>query len=472
MTRLTWKDLHLRAENEVSAVPTDLPHLLPAVAGALLLLTLLAACGGGLPDTPFGLDVQSSPTPTVTPAPTDTTTSTPTPASPDTPTPLPSPTPVPTHTLTLWTSEQGAALELARTLVDEFCAQSPLTITVVPRSTDNLRVALLTADLVGEAPPDIIWGNQDDLAELLTDEQVQPVGDLVGAGEFLPGLVMSATYDNRLWGVPLAADDSLLLMYNRALVQQPPATTDELIAISRAFDEQENYGLVAAWEEGRWLLAWLNGMGGAPTTPDGTQPTLETPQMVAALDLWSELRSSAPPGQYSYAEASESFAAGQAALTIDGSWALPLYRQADPPPDLGIAPLPRVPATGQLAAPTLNGSYIMLHRSLSGESLDYTRAFVGYLTRPEVQARVAAATERLPALRAVLDVPAVTTDPALAAAAVQAETAPGLPPTRAARCALQAINGQLADLLDEEIDRDHEEAAQLMQQEAEFCTSR
>jgi maltose-binding protein MalE len=423
----------------------------------LLLAGLLAACGIGQPATPTP---PASPTATSLPA---SPTATPLPTA----TPAPSPTPQP-DTLTLWTDETGAALDTVRALAQDFSTQSTISTTVVAHPAGTLRVALLAAELVDEPPPDLLLSNQDTLAELLVDGQLQPVGEWADTRDSIPALVSGATHDSRLWAVPVAARHSLLLFYNQTLVQQPPTTTDGLIVQSRAFEDTNHAGLVAGWNRSRWLLAWLHGVGGALTSADG-QPSLDTPQMIAALNLHRELYMAAPSDQQSYRAGQALFAAGEVALAIDGDWALPTY-EAAAPLALGVAPMPRVPATGRIAAPPPAGIYLMVQRSLGGEELLQARAFADYLTTPAVQLRLAQTLRWLPANQAILTDPAITSDPVLAAAAIQAGETRGLPPTQAAQCALWALEADLDDLLAGNIDQ--EAAAAAMQQQAEWCISR
>jgi ABC-type glycerol-3-phosphate transport system substrate-binding protein len=437
----------------------------------LLAALLLAACGSeSAPPTPSLPPASPSPaatrtlapaptaplSPTITAAPMLTTTAQ---AAP--------PAPPPTLTLTLWTNERGEALALVRTLATEFGRQAALSITVEARPADTLRLSLLAAELADEPPPDLIWGSHNDLAELLLDERIQPIGLAAQTDHLLPALVTSATAEGRLWGDPLAATESLLLLSNQMLTTQLPATTDDLIVQSRAAQGPERAGIVAAWDEARWLLAWLNGYGGAPTTPDGTRPTLDTPQMIAALNLLLELRKAAPEEQFDYARARAFFTTGQAAFLIDGTWALPDYRNPVLGLDLGIAPMPRVPATGRRAAPALGGTYLMYHHTLSSPALQQARAFGSYLQQPDTQIRLARTLRRPPALRAVLAAPPIAGDEQLAPLAAQAAEGIGLPPTRALRCALQGIEARLGPLLAGEIDQ--ETAAEEMQQQAEQC---
>jgi ABC-type glycerol-3-phosphate transport system substrate-binding protein len=436
-------------------------HLRAVLPCILLLLAalLLAACGSG--DT-----AKAPPAPTVVPTPT----APPTPtlaATPPLTTTAPTALPAPTVTLSLWTSEQGEALTLVRDLAAEFSQQAGISITVVARPPDSLRVSLLAAELADEPPPAMLWGSHNDLAELLLDEQIQAIGPAAQANHVLPALVTGATAQGRLWGDPLAATESLLLLANGTLAPQMPATTDELIALSRAAQAPERPGIVAAWDEARWLLAWLNGYGGAPTTPDGLRPTLDTPQMRSALNLLLELVQATPDEQLDYASARAYFTSQQAAFMVDGTWAVADYRNPVLALNLKIAPMPRVPATGRRAAPALGGTYLMYHRTLSGEELRQARAFGSYLQLPDTQIRLARTLQRPPALRAVLAAPPIVGDAQLGPAAAQAAEAMGLPPTRALRCALQGIEARLVPLLAGDIDQ--QTAAEEMQQQAEQC---
>lgn len=424
----------------------------------LFVLVLLTACG------PFVSAPESTPIPTATATPDiqpSATRSVQTSATPIVP-----PTPEQDR-LTLWTTERADDLAFVRTLAADFGEQTNVTVTVVPKSAGGLRADIIAVEMAGGGPPDLIWGDQDDLAGLLVDNQLQSIELAETSAAFISAAIDSATYDGQIWGQPIAVHDFLLLLYNRALITQPPQTTDDLIMQSRAVQQPDQFGIAAAWAEARWLLPWLNGFGGTLTTADGRRPTLDTPEMRSALDLLLELRIAAPTDLHGYAENSTLFSLGQAAIAIDGDWSIARYRTITPPLDLGIAPLPQIPTTGRVAAATPGSTYIMIHRSLAEHKQADADAFMRFLTEPDTQVQIASALQRLPALRTVLTDPAITEDTVLRAAAAQAETASGMPPTRALRCALRAINGQLPLLLDDQIDQ--EQATTVMQQSAEAC---
>jgi ABC-type glycerol-3-phosphate transport system substrate-binding protein len=394
---------------------------------------------------------------------------TPRPASPTPrparPTPRPAtPTPVP-EPLRLWVAEEGEALAAIANLAAAYAAETGRPVQVAGRPADGLRLSLATAELAGDPPPDLIWGDEGALAGLIADGRIQPFGPADAAPGALPALLTGATADGSLWGLPVAARGALLLLYNRALVPNPPLTSDELIVRSRAAETVEVAGLVQAWDEARWVAPWLYAFGGALIEPDGARPSLDTPAMQQALNLVRELYRAAPDDGDSYRRGQRLFAQGYAAILIDGDWALGQYRAVSDTLDLGIAPLPTVPATGRAAAPILGGDYLMLHRQASGERLEQARALAAYIAAPERGA--ALALGRLPADPAALGDAALAADPALAAAAALAAQAPGLPPTPPARCALRGVDVWLPSLLSGDIDAP--EAATRMQREAEAC---
>ena len=130
---------------------------------------------------------------------------------------------------------------------------------------------------------------------------------------------------------------------------------------------------MAAWAEPRWFTAWLNGFAGAPLGADG-RPALDTPQMLAALNLLKELRPAGPPPPSTYDEGVRLFRQGRAAFAIDGDWSLAGYREYTDTLDIGVAALPLVPATQRVAAPAFGGMYLMYSAQLGGARLDQARA--------------------------------------------------------------------------------------------------
>jgi ABC-type glycerol-3-phosphate transport system substrate-binding protein len=427
---------------------------------ALLLICLLAACSPA--------PVLPTPVP-LTPIPTSAPTAAPQATAAPAITNIPAPTPPPSA-LILWAVAEGLRLNAIKQLVADLRRPDDVEVIVVGKSANGLVTDIRSDALAGLPPPDLVWSSTEDLGFLQREGMLQPADDQLEAGAFLPAVIEGATLDGQRWGTPLAAQGALLLLYNRALVEQPPRTTDELIVQSRvqsrATEGGDNYGLVAGWAEPRWLLAWLSGFGGTPLSDDG-QPTLDTPQMLSALNLLKELRVAGPPTPSTYEAGVKLFRQGRAAFALDGDWSLDHYRIYSDTLDMGIAALPAIPATGRVAVAPLGGIYLMYGRSLEGAQRAQALALGLALAQPPAQARMAGQIGQLPALRSALSDPAVAADAALSAAATEAVRAPGLPPTIALHCAWRAIGAALAPVLLGDLTP--ADAARDMQASAEAC---
>ena len=421
----------------------------------LVLLCLLTACSPAPAPTKIVTPTPARPTPLPTRRPT----------APPPITAIPQPT-APPGALVLWAPMEGPQLEALQRLIADLSQPLGVEVQVIGKSADGLHADLSAAALAGLAPPDLLWGTQDDLGIVQRQGLLQPAVDGLNEGAFIPAAIAGAMLESQRWGTPLAAQGSLFLFYNRRLVERPPHTSDELITAARAQTGGGRYGIVAGWAEPRWLVAWLTGMGGSALGPDGA-PSLDTPQMLGALNLLKELRASGPPSPSTYIDGVRLFTQGQAAFAIDGDWSLQGYRQYTDTLDLGIAPMPVVPATRRVAAPPLGGIYLMYGKSLDGARLERARALGTALAQPAAQARIARDLGLLPALRAALTDSELRDNPALATAAAQIEGATGLPPTKALRCAWSAIGAELPPVLLGDLQQ--EDAGRLMQANAENC---
>jgi ABC-type glycerol-3-phosphate transport system substrate-binding protein len=426
-------------------------------ARVLPLLLVLVACISAPAPPPTKLPPTAISVPTIA--------STPLPTATSTALPTPEPT-APPSALIVWAAAEGPRLEALQRLFADAGRSVGVEVRVVGKSADGLLSDVRAATLADLPLPDLFWGTQDELGIFQGQDLLQPAPDDLESDVFLPATIAGAEIGEGRWGTPLAAQGALFLLYNKKLVDGPPRSSDELIVAARRQVVGDRFGLVAGWAEPRWLAAWLTGMGGAVLTAEGT-PSLDTPQVLGALNLLKELRATGPPPPATYDEGVRLFRDGRAAFAIDGDWSLESYREYTDTLDLGIAPMPRIPATGRIAAPPLGGIYLMYAKTLAGERLRQAGALGAALAKPEAQARIAAELGPLPALREALDSPAVQNDAALSAAAAQAEAAPGLPPTRALRCAWGAMRADLPPVLLGEIAP--EDAGRLMQASAENC---
>ncbi|MBI5258432.1 MAG: maltose/maltodextrin ABC transporter substrate-binding protein MalE [Burkholderiales bacterium] len=161
------------------------------------------------------------------------------------------------------------------------------------------------------------------------------------------------TYRGQVWGYPLSIE-AIGLVYNRALVKQPPASFDEVIALDRQLATQGKKALL--WDYNKSFFSWpLLAAGGGfifGRTPEGDydpkQVGVNAPGALAGAQMLDRLiRDGHMPRGARYSEMEAQFARGQVGMMITGPWAWDNARKAGI--DFGVAPIPSV--AGHAAKP-------------------------------------------------------------------------------------------------------------------------
>ncbi|MEJ2558209.1 MAG: extracellular solute-binding protein [Anaerolineae bacterium] len=376
-------------------------------------------------------------------------------------------------TIVLWTKEGEAdgGLQYVQSLADAYMAIQPnVTIEVVKKATvEELREDFLTAGLAGSLP-DLLWTVNDHAGPFTDAELIMPVDDLFDLSQYVDAALAAVQLKGKTWGVPISNGNHLMLLYNKDLVETPPANTDELIQMGQDLTTGDQYGLVYNQTEPFWLVPWLGGFKGSVFAEDGVTPTLNTPEMVATLQFLYDIKYKTPiiPAESDYNGADTLFKEGKAAMIINGDWSLGGYQEAGL--NFGVARIPLVSATGEWPHPYTSGVYFMLPVGLEGAKLEAIKDFVTFATSPTNQALQIAKLKRLPGLKAALDDPLITQDPILKGSADQMVVGTPMPTVSEMRCNWDAMKPEMqAVLADSETPED---AAAAMQQAAETCIAK
>jgi multiple sugar transport system substrate-binding protein len=183
---------------------------------------------------------------------------------------------------------------LTDTLIPMFEAAHPnIKVESVPYPYDGFRQALLTAAAGGEGADvvrlDIIWspefaaqGILMNLSEKMSD--FQQYADAV-----FPGPLSTNAYDGAYYGLPLDTN-TRVLVYNPAVMPEPPKTIDELAAMcadlpegSFLFSDGGTYG----WA----ILPWIWSFGGDVTDPEIAMATgyVNGEKTVAAVQFIADM---------------------------------------------------------------------------------------------------------------------------------------------------------------------------------------
>lgn len=356
----------------------------------------------------------------------------PTPSSPDSvqaATTLP-PTNTPTAVTTklvIWENLPPAQHQKLAEEVAEFQGTIPAAIIELQHYDDVEGLAVGIAE--NRVDYDILLGPAALLQPLHQIDKLQPLGQLFSPGfldAFASVTLTGAMSEGQLWGLPDTAGFHLMLFYNRDLVENPPTTTEELEVVARRLTNNTQWGLVLNSYEPLWVLPWVWSYEGWLTDEAGNL-TLTSPAVISALTLYANWHQA--DGGFipltSHTEARELFLTGNAAMLIDGDWAIDELTQEATIP-WGVALLPTLSETEIPPSPLILGRYWAVGTETTGRKTEVAIAFLEYITTGERQLDRLNQFGLLPTRRDTLANPQVLSDPFLRVSVQQLQAGHGL----------------------------------------------
>ena len=371
----------------------------------------------------------------------------------------------------IWHQKDVAERQFLEELVAEYNAsQDSVEVLVLFKETEELRNHYVFAAL-GRKGPDLVYGPADNVGTLAITETIRPLDgllpDSVLAGFTDDGLLR---YDGKLYGVADQVGNHLTLVYNKALVDTPPRTLDELVETAEALTEDtdgdgdsDRYGLVWNYAEPFFFIPFLTAYDGW-VMDDDEDPTLDTPATVAAIDFVVGLRERGTiPPTVDYNTAEALFKEGSAAMIINGPWAWAGYGQAGI--DYGLTPIPYNTEAGAWARPMAAAKAYSLNPAVPDWKLPAVLGVMQMLTSAEVQARMAEELSLIPVQRSVRESAVVSTNPILAQSLAQLEHSRPMPTSPVLRQVWDGMRGPYQLVMNGEVSG--AEGAARMQSEVE-----
>ncbi len=227
---------------------------LSIILALLVVVSMLAACGGGAEPT-------AAPVPTQPPAAAEPT------AVPPADTPAPEPTAVPevapteapvvsdgkcpagAPTLTIWADDTRTPVLVE--LAPKVLSETGVCLDVQELAFGDIRTKISLSAPAGEGP-DMFVGAHDWLGELTANGVVAPMDLGTKAPDFDPVSVTAMTYDGTLYGLPYAVE-SVGFFCNADMVPTPPTTYDEVQAMSKEMKDAGTRDAVPRSANGRPL---------------------------------------------------------------------------------------------------------------------------------------------------------------------------------------------------------------------------
>lgn len=335
--------------------------------------------------------------------------------------------------IVIWEQRDPQERRVMEWAIKSFEEAHDVEITLVHYDTENLRTQFQTAAL-GGGGPDLVYGPSDQIGPFSVLSIILPLDDFMPAefwDKFEPGAL--DRLGGKVWAAPDQVGNHLALLYNKALLPEPPTTFDELIRMAKAntIDEEgdgrfEQYGIALQLEEPFWLVPFITAYGGW-VMDEEFNPDLDNPSTVQALQFLKDLKDTheVTPKESTYELMDTLFKQGNVAMIVNGAWSFREY--IDYGIDLGIARIPRVKPGGKWASPMVGSKGYSVNVNVPASKAPIIKELLEHLTSVIVTSRFATELGILPSVTTAYSNPLVKDDPVLIASKSQFDVGTRMP---------------------------------------------
>ena len=306
--------------------------------------------------------------------------------------------------LVIWCSEKQ--VEVLQKLGEEYKAMSVVEVEVQQVDFGSIKPKFLTSAPTGEGP-DIIVGPHDWVGELVVNGLLEPVRILPDRDKFYKTALEAFTFNGQLYGVPYAME-AIALIYNKDYVENPPENMEELIKMAKEIDEEyegEVRGFVYDAANFYFSAPFIFGYGGYvfKRTPKGldvhdvglaNDGAIKGAKLIKRFFDEGILQSGD-----NYGVMDGLFKEGNAAMIINGPWAVKDYRNAGI--DYGVVPIPEL-EPGKPAKPFVGVQGFMVNAKSKNKFLAM-EFLANFIARKDTMYKLYLADPRLPSRKDVLE---------------------------------------------------------------------
>jgi maltose-binding protein MalE len=353
------------------------------------------------------------------------------------------------ESLLLWHAYSGAELEALEDAVSQVEQDSELKIRLVSVPYEAF-ADKLTAAIPNGNGPDIFIFAHDRIGHWKANHLIEPIEfyvDRTIADRFAYEAIAAMSYDESLYGLPLAVK-SVALFYRTDLLKSPPTQTSEFFEMETLYKSTPpSYDLVYENTNLYPHAAWLHGFGAPLFGADGRNPVASS-EAVAAMEFARKLdRDGVVPGGVDSRMVATLFNEGKAAMAISGPWFQNDIREGVP---WAVTTMPIVSETGLPAKPFLGVEGILM----SSRSKKKERAFqaLEMLTRDSAaSARARKAKQIVPNLASYED-PDLAGNSAIMAFREQLDSTVPMSASPAMRSVWTPYQSALMKVIDQDVD--------------------
>ena len=253
--------------------------------------------------------------------------------------------------------------------------------------------------------PDVLMVNNPDLPQFAKTGALADLSNLkVNTKAFMPSVLGAGKYKGTLYGLAPNVN-TLALFYNKKMLSdagvQVPKTWADLEAAAAKLTSGSTYGLAyaaASGTEGEWTFVpflWSNGGSQADLTSKASEDALT---YYTGLALKGYVSKSAV--NWTQADAKDQFAAGKAAMMINGPWQIPALKQVKGL-DWSTTTIP-VPKDGMKPVAPLGGELWTVPKS-NPDKEARSASIVQCLNSPDTQLTMALSNQTVPSISSAAD---------------------------------------------------------------------
>jgi sn-glycerol 3-phosphate transport system substrate-binding protein len=286
---------------------------------------------------------------------------------------------------------------------------------------DDTRVKTLAA-LKASQPVQLSVLFSIDVFELMDQDVLVSFDEVATSAEdkqwlsgFYPALMENSKVKGKIWGVPFQRS-TIVMYHNKDAFKEagldpnkPPATWDEMIAMSQKLVKKDASGNVTRWGVqipstgyAYWMFQALCIQNGQVLmNQDGNKTHFDHADVVGALQFWRDLavkHKVMPEGTVDWGTLRQKFLEGATAIMWHTTGNLTAVREAAKF-DFGVSMLP---ASKRRGSPTGGGNFYIFKKTTSAERAAAMK-FIKFMTAPELSARWSIATGYVATTQAAYD---------------------------------------------------------------------
>lgn len=274
----------------------------------------------------------------------------------------------PPRTVTIWHGYRDAEREALDGLLSHWNKNHPnlqVNALAVPPDAiiDKFQVAVPNGN-----GPDLIIFAHDKIGLWARASLIQPLGEFATPDRlkrFMPQTIKPLVHDKAIYGLPMAYK-TLVLFYNKKMVQVPPKTLGQLVEVAKGFTKPDADAFGLAYEASNLYFhaPILLGLGGAVFDDVAKKVLIDSPEAQKAIDIARDFYKThkiLPQGAVSGFALTAMFKDSKVPFVLQGPWFIgELTPEAGQQPvEWGVALLPDV-EPGKPMKPFLGSEALLL----------------------------------------------------------------------------------------------------------------